>query len=117
MDARLNETYSAILEGIHEKAQEYLFFERLSKHKRNQFFGATDALFDTNINASDYSVGFRSAPRAGILLCYGFLQVLYVQQDAVKTLADTLDIPWKPEYDPELEKIRDVRNRFVWSSC
>lgn len=105
------ESYSATRQRIHEKSHKYFFFERLPKAKRNQFYGATDALFDTNINASDFSVGLLTHG-AKILLCYGFLQALYVQQDAVRTLGGAFELPWKPDDDPELKRIRDVRNRL-----
>lgn len=106
------EAYSEMRQRIHEKAHAYFFFKRICKAKRNQFFGATDALFDTNIDASDFSVGVLAAPKAGMLLCYGFLQALYVQQDAVQTLGDAFDLKWRAENDPELKRIRDVRNRL-----
>jgi hypothetical protein len=40
------------------------------------------------------------------------LQVLYVQQDAVATLAKSLGMRWKPESDADLKLIRDARNRL-----
>ncbi|MGC1862850.1 MAG: hypothetical protein WA733_17480 [Methylocystis sp.] len=106
------ERFAEVRGRIHAKADSYFVFERYCTRKKNQFFGATDALFDTNISASDFRDAFRAAPNAGILLCYGFLQALYVQQDALQTLSKAVGLDWKPDDDPELSKIRDIRNRL-----
>ena len=42
------------------------------------------------------------------LLIFGALQALYVQQDAVKNLHKSLNIPYT--LDPSIEEIRDIRN-------
>jgi hypothetical protein len=108
----LVENFSDARERIHRKAHSYFVFERFCSRRRNQFFGATDALFDTNISASDFRSAFNAVPNAGIVLCYGFLQALYVQQDSVKVLSKAVGLCWEPENDPELSKIRDIRNRL-----
>ena len=53
----------------------------------NPFF--LDRLLDTELAASNYGrivAAFATCAGAKLLACYGFLQVLYVQQDAVRTL-------------------------------
>lgn len=104
--------YSAIRQRLHDKAHTYFIFEKLALPKRNQFFGATDALLDTNIDASQYSKSIIHAPEAKLLLCYGFLQTLYVQQDSVQVLSKAVGLKWRANNVPELSKIRDVRNRL-----
>jgi len=108
----LAEEYSATRCRIHEKAHKYFFFQRLPQKEKNKFFGATDALWNTNIDESAYSDGIKNAPGSYLLLCYGFLQALYVQQDAVTTLSKALGIDWKAESDSKLIHIRDIRDRL-----
>lgn len=109
----IESSYSSVRQRLHDKAHDYFIFERLGKREKNQFFGATDALLDTNIDASDFRDAFKAVPKARIMLCYGFLQTLYVQQDAVQTLSKAVGLKdWKPERDPELFTIRDMRNRL-----
>ena len=45
------------------------------------------------------------------VIVYGVLQVLYVQQDAARTLATCLGLPFK--LPPELAAIRDARNASI----
>jgi hypothetical protein len=106
------DSYSAIRFRIHEKAHNYFVFARLPQRQKNQFFGATDALLDTNIGEHAFSGGIKAAPASQLLICYGFLQVLYVQQDAVAILSKSLGMRWKPESDVGLKMIRDARNRL-----
>jgi len=51
------------------------------------FYRATDALLDASEAAASYSQLISSNTGAKLLACYGFLQALYVQQDAVKALS------------------------------
>jgi hypothetical protein len=105
--------YAIIRRRIHDKSHDYFTFRRRSKQERNQFFGATDALLDTDVQASHFSDGVRAAPDSRLLLCYGFLQALYVQQDAVMTLSRAVGVDaWKPDDDSRLREIRDVRDRL-----
>ena len=50
-------------------------------------------------------------PGSSYILAYGFLQALFVQQDAVRNLHEALGISWEP--DPLLAKIREVRNDAI----
>lgn len=108
----VTEAYSEIRSRIHEKAHNYFVFARLPERQKKQFFGATDALLDTDIDEDVFGRGIKAAPASQLLICYGFLQVLYVQQDAVATLSKSLGMRWKPESDADLKLIRDARNRL-----
>jgi hypothetical protein len=106
------ETVSQIRQRIHEKAQKYFSFSYLSAADRNKFFGATDALFEVATIAEDFRLAIDKAPSAALLVCYGFLQALYVEQEAVWDLAKIFKTGWKPSQAAELEKIRDLRHRI-----
>lgn len=50
-------------------------------------------------------------PGSSYLLAYGFLQALFLQQDAVEHLHDAIQLPW--ESDPLLKEIREIRNDSI----
>lgn len=50
-------------------------------------------------------------PGSSYILAYGFLQALFLQQDAVQHLYEALKLSW--ESDPLLKEIRDVRNDSI----
>jgi hypothetical protein len=77
------------------------------------FYGATDALADTTHATSSYEEAISKKSGTNLLVCYGFLQALYVQQDAVITLSRALDLSWNPNVDTRLKQIRDTRNRLA----
>jgi hypothetical protein len=77
------------------------------------FYGATDALADANYAASSYQSSVSANRGSNLLTCYGFLQALYVQQDAVITLSRALSLSWHPSNNQRLKHIRDVRNRLA----
>jgi len=77
------------------------------------FYGATDALLDAGQAAQCYTNLISSDTGANLLACYGFLQSLYVQQDAVLVLSRALNISWHPNNDDRLKEIRDIRNRLT----
>jgi len=81
--------------------------------RQSMFYGATDALLDTSQAAASYGHFISSSIGAKLLACYGFLQVLYVQQDAVFTLSRAVGLKWHPNNDKRLKEIRDVRNRLT----
>jgi hypothetical protein len=113
----LTTSLSEIRERVHRKSHQYFAFDsnRIEKAKRNKFYGATDALLDTELAASNYGrivAAFATCAGAKLLACYGFLQVLYVQQDAVRTLSDAVGLKWHPNDDDRLKFIRDTRNRL-----
>jgi hypothetical protein len=61
------DSYWMIRQRIHDKSRDYFTFRKRSKQERNQFFGATDALLDTDIQASHFSDGVRAAPDSRLL--------------------------------------------------
>jgi hypothetical protein len=76
------------------------------------FYGATDALLDAGVAAASYGRAVALDPGARLLVCYGFLQALYVQQDAVRTLSLAIGLNWHPNMDERFRQIRDARNRL-----
>jgi hypothetical protein len=77
------------------------------------FYGATDALLDASMAATAYGQAVKGDPAIDLLICYGFLQALYIQQDAVWTLSRSIGLKWHPNHDPNIKKIRDLRNRLT----
>jgi hypothetical protein len=106
------QTVSQIRSRIHEKAQKYFFFRHMNAKDRNKFFGATDALFEVATIAEDFRFAIERAPSAALLVCYGFMQALYVEQEAVHDLAKILKTGWEPKNATELDQIRDLRHRI-----
>lgn len=107
---------SVLRERLHRKSHEYFVFEskRRKAAKLRMFYGATDALLDAGHAALSYSRAIASDPGVKLLVCYGFLQALYVQQDAVRTLSLAVGLEdWRPNNDKRLRQIRDTRNRLT----
>jgi hypothetical protein len=77
------------------------------------FYGATDALLDASLAAQSYGAITNATSGANLLLCYGFLQALYIQQDSVLTLSRALGLKWHPNSNDRLKEIRDIRNRLT----
>lgn len=77
------------------------------------FYGAADALLDASMASSAFGKAVKSDPAINLLICYGFLQAIYIQQDAVWTLSRAVGIQWHPNQNPALAKIRDMRNRLT----
>lgn len=102
-------------ERLHRKANSYFFYElrRWDHAKWRLFFGATDALLDTQFALSDVAQGLPTDRKHAILACYGYLQALYIQQDAVALIWRALDIPGDSLADARVEKVRELRNRIA----
>jgi hypothetical protein len=109
------DTLSDIRTRLHHKSHEYFTFEysRRERTSWRMFYGATDALLDAGMAATAFSQAVRKESAIDLLVCYGFLQALYIQQDAVWTLSRAVDLRWHPNDDPVLRKIRDIRNRLT----
>jgi len=78
----------------------------------NQLCSSLDVIGDTELCFDAYEAA--PTPEEGgptYLLVYGVLQALVLQQDAVRHMAEALDIPYTP--DPRLRDIREVRNSSV----
>lgn len=79
----------------------------------NMFFGATDALLDAGMAAESFtSAVIASDIGCKLLACHGFLQALYIQQDAVVVLSRAVGLNWSPDTDLRLAHIRSARNRL-----
>jgi len=77
------------------------------------FYGATDALLDAEMAAAAYVRAITADAGVNLLVCYGFLQAIYIQQDAVRTLSRAVGLDWHPGMDVRLKEIRDTRNRLT----
>jgi hypothetical protein len=102
-----------IRERIIRKSREYFVFDRMDLEKRNMFHGAMDALLDAGMAAACYGRAFSADTGIDLLICYGFLQAIYIQQDAVVTLCESLELKWDPNENEQLKKIREARNRLT----
>jgi hypothetical protein len=78
----------------------------------NMLCSCLDVIGDTELSFDAY-LRQREVKDNGekYLLVYGALQALFIQQDAVKNLAEALSISYDP--DPLLEHIREIRNDSV----
>ena len=79
-------------------------------HRWRQLCSSMDAIGDTELAVAAYltsTVG-DGEPGKLYLQTYGLLQVLFVQQDAVKHAAEAIDLPYSPPVS--LAAIRDIRN-------
>lgn len=112
---KTGETLSDIRDRIHSKSHEYftMGYGRVKKSDWKMFYGATDALQDASMAARAFGQAVKSDPANNLLVCYGFLQAIYIQQDAVLTLSRAVGLKWHPKNDARLKEIRDVRNRLT----
>ena len=104
-----------IRDRIHSKAEKYFTFACGKRDPKawRMLYGATDALLDASMAATAYGKAVKSDPAIDLLVCYGFLQALYIQQDAVWTLSRSIRLRWHPSDDPRIKEIRELRNRLT----
>lgn len=104
-----------VRERLHRKANSYFAFEarRWNRAALRLFFGATDALLDSQLALKEVSRGTPLDRHHIILSCYGYLQALYIQQDAVALIWKALDLPGDPLADPKVQRVRELRNRIA----
>ena len=109
------DNFSTVRSRVHKKSHDYFVFShgRWDRTKRSMFYGATDALLDTSQASCNYEQAVTSNMGANLLTCYGFLQALYIQQDAVITLSRAVGLSWHPNSNERLKQIRDARNRLT----
>jgi hypothetical protein len=107
--------FAEVRERLHAKAGGYFVcdLKRWDRAKSRLFFGATDALLDTEFALSNVSRGVPADKQHGILACYGYLQALYIQQDAVALIWRALNIAGEPLADPKVQQVRELRNRIA----
>jgi hypothetical protein len=82
-------------------------------HRWRQLCSSMDAIGDTDLAVEAYlssPAGDREYGKL-YLQAYGLLQVLFVQQDAVKHAAEAIGLPYSPP--ASLAAIRDVRNNAI----
>jgi hypothetical protein len=101
---------------ISDKSNEYFrpYVDKNEALQRRLFLGAMDALLDATEAAANFQHAVGQNKWANLLACYGFLQALYVQQDAVWNVSKALRLTWTPFEEERLVYIRDLRNR-LWS--
>jgi hypothetical protein len=111
----MSKDLAELRDRVHRKSQEYFTFEygRRDPKKWRMFYGATDALLDAGMAAAGYARAITSDPAVNLLVCYGFLQAIYIQQDAIRTLSRAVGLQWRPKEDARLGEIRDLRNRLT----
>lgn len=107
--------FAEVRERLHRKANGYFIYEpkRWDRAKWRLFFGATDALLDTEFALSNLAQGVPAERRHAILACYGFLQALYIQQDAVALIWKALGLSGEPLADTKVRRVRELRNRIA----
>ena len=71
-----------------------------------------DVIGDTELAFHEYgSLSDQASPGLSYILVYGFLQALFLQQDAVRYLHEALHLPYRA--NPLLREIREIRNDAV----
>jgi hypothetical protein len=76
-----------------------------------QLCSALDVIEDSDLAVASYSAGhFAATDGAHYLAVYGLLQALFLQQDAVFNVCESLSIPQKLDNYPRLKEIREIRN-------
>lgn len=102
-------------ERLQRKAHDYFLYDpkRWDSARSRLFFGATDALLDTEFALSNVARGVPADKQHAILACYGYLQALYIQQDAVVLIWKALNLSGNPLADPKVRQVRELRNRIA----
>jgi hypothetical protein len=80
----------------------------------NQLCSCLDVIEDSDL-AIDVYLTKKLVRKDGTkyLAVYGLLQALFLQQDAITYLCESLGIPFKIENYPRLKEIRDIRNDSI----
>lgn len=114
LNREMSDIFSSLRTRIHNKSHDYFAFShgRWDDEKRHLFYGATDALLDASLAARGYQRTVSADVSGNLLACYGFLQALYIEQDAIITLSEAVGLPWDSSSDPRLKEIREARNRL-----
>lgn len=79
----MTDSLSDIRARLHRKSHDYFTFEYSHRERTSwrMFYGATDALLDASMAARAFGQAVRGELAVDLLVCYGFLQALYIQQD------------------------------------
>lgn len=78
----------------------------------HQICSALDVIGDTQLAINSYLQGAPGRNEGHLyIVVYGIIQVLFVQQDATRSLLEALDVKYSP--DSALKKIRSIRNSSI----
>ena len=90
-------------------------FNLLKNHKLwNQLCSSLDVIGDSDLAISAYiNSEFGTDDEEKYLRLYGVLQALFLQQDAVTNLCESLGLPNNLTSYPKLKEIRDIRNDSI----
>lgn len=81
---------------------------------RSQLKSCLDAIGDSELAIAAYSAGeFGVSDGVRYLAVYGLLQALFIQQDAVRYLCESLGMPNPLNNYPRLKEIREIRNASI----
>jgi hypothetical protein len=107
---------SDLQSSIHDKWEQHEThtLRRFDTPRRNEFFGATDALWDTDQALRSVWNGLPAEEGLAKLVAYGLLQALVTQQEAAKSLVSIVlpERRWKVADAPNLSRIRTLRVRL-----
>ena len=81
---------------------------------QTQLSSCLDVIEDSKLAIDAYlNRGFGESIGGHYLAVYGLLQALFIQQDAVRYLCESLGMPNPLDNNPRLEEIRDIRNDTI----
>lgn len=116
MSTDVRSVLSDLQTSIHDKWERYEqhVLTRYDTPRRNEFYGATDALWDTDHALRSVWNGLPTSHGLAKLVAYGLLQALVTQQEAAKSLAHIVvpELAWKVSDVPDLKRIRTLRVRL-----
>lgn len=80
----------------------------------NQLCSCLDVIGDSELAIDAYSArSFGEEDGTEYLAIYGLLQALFLQQDAIRNLCESLGIPRLIENYPRLQEVREIRNDSI----
>jgi len=80
----------------------------------HQLCSCLDAIEDADLAIAYYSAGDLPATDGALyLVVYGLLQALFLQQDAIFNMCESLEIPEQLDEYPRLRQIREIRNESI----
>jgi hypothetical protein len=101
-----------IREFVNETRRQHVLLK--NRDLWSQLCSCLDVLGDSQLAIDAYStVEFGKSDGANYLALYGLLQALFLQQDAVINLCESLKIPETIDNYPRLKEIREIRNDSI----
>lgn len=110
-DIRMNKFVQEIRNFINSRRKQYTLLK--NRAHWNQLCSSLDTIEDCELAMNSYNNTFSEEHGESYLRLYGVLQTLFVQQDAVKHLWESLQISETFELEEELKEIRKVRNDSI----